>query len=104
VLLPQLRPGDVVVLDNLSSHKRASTRASIESAGVTLLFLPPYSPDLNPIEMIFAKVKQALRSLACRARRVVGRDARRAGSHHRHRFGQLLPPLRIHATTGLKML
>jgi len=66
VLVPELRPGDVVVLDNLSSHKRASTRASIEAAGATLLFLPPYSPDLNPIEMIFAKIKQALRSLACR--------------------------------------
>jgi transposase len=68
VLVPQLRPGDVVVMDNLSSHKGASTRASIEAAGATLLFLPPYSPDLNPIEMIFAKVKQSLRSLACRTR------------------------------------
>ena len=68
VLVPKLRPGDVVVLDNLSSHKRAATRAAIEAAGATLLFLPPYSPDLNPIEMIFAKIKQALRSLACRTR------------------------------------
>ena len=68
VLVPQLRPGDVVVLDYLSSHKGAATRASIEAAGATLLFLPPYSPDLNPIEMIFAKIKQALRSLACRTR------------------------------------
>jgi transposase len=66
VLVPELRPGDVVVLDNLSSHKRARTRQLIEAAGATLLFLPPYSPDLNPIEMIFAKVKQLLRSLACR--------------------------------------
>lgn len=68
VLTPQLRPGDVVVMDNLSSHKRARTRERIESAGATVLFLPPYSPDLNPIEMIFAKVKQLLRSLACRTR------------------------------------
>lgn len=68
VLVPQLRPGDVVILDNLSSHKRALTRALIEAAGATLLFLPPYSPDLNPIEMIFAKIKQALRSIACRTR------------------------------------
>ena len=66
VLAPQLRPGDVVVLDNLSSHKRGKTRALIEAAGASLLYLPPYSPDLNPIEMVFAKVKQALRSLACR--------------------------------------
>jgi transposase len=68
VLVPQLRPGDVVIMDNLSSHKRASTRQRIESAGAELMFLPPYSPDLNPIEMIFAKVKQLLRSLACRTR------------------------------------
>jgi transposase len=68
VLVSQLHPGDVVVLDNLSSHKGAATRAAIEAAGATLLFLPPYSPDLNPIEMIFAKIKQALRSLACRTR------------------------------------
>ena len=68
VLVPQLRPGDTVVLDNLSSHKSARTRELIESAGARLEFLPPYSPDLNPIEMIFAKIKQALRSLTCRTR------------------------------------
>ena len=68
VLVPQLRPGEVVVMDNLSSHKRARTRELIEGAGAAVLFLPPYSPDLNPIEMIFAKVKQLLRSLACRTR------------------------------------
>jgi len=68
VLVPALKPGDVVVLDNLSSHKRSRTRELIESAGAELVYLPPYSPDLNPIEMIFAKVKQLLRSLACRTR------------------------------------
>lgn len=68
VLAPQLREGDLVVLDNLSSHKRERTRQRIEAKGARLLFLPPYSPDLNPIEMIFAKVKQLLRSLACRTR------------------------------------
>jgi transposase len=68
VLVPQLRAGDVVVLDNLSSHKRAATRTLIEAAGATLLFLPPYSPDLNPIEMVFSKIKQLLRSMACRTR------------------------------------
>jgi transposase len=66
VLGPALRPGDVVVLDNLSSHKRRRTRELIEAAGAALEYLPPYSPDFNPIEMIFAKVKQLLRSLACR--------------------------------------
>jgi len=68
VLAPQLKPGDVVVMDNLSSHKRAATRRLIEAAGARLVFLPPYSPDLNPIELVFAKVKQLLRSLACRTR------------------------------------
>jgi transposase len=66
VLLPTLKPGDVVVMDNLSSHKRESIRQLIESAGATLKFLPPYSPDLNPIEMIFAKIKALLRKLGCR--------------------------------------
>jgi transposase len=68
VLAPQLSPGDVVVMDNLSSHKRIRTRELIEATGARLVFLPPYSPDLNPIELIFAKVKQLLRSLACRTR------------------------------------
>lgn len=68
VLVPELRAGDVVVLDNLSSHKRARARELIESAGAALRFLPPYSPDLNPIEQVFSKVKQLLRSLACRTR------------------------------------
>jgi transposase len=66
VLAPELRPGDVVVMDNLSSHKSERTRRLIESRGAMLVFLPPYSPDLNPIEMVFAKVKQLLRSLALR--------------------------------------
>ena len=68
VLVPELRDGDVVVMDNLSSHKRPKTRERIESAGAELRFLPPYSPDLNPIEMVFSKVKHLLRSLACRTR------------------------------------
>jgi transposase len=68
VLAPTLGPGDVVVMDNLSSHKRDRTRELIEKTGATLRFLPPYSPDLNPIEMIFSKIKQILRTLACRSR------------------------------------
>lgn len=68
VLVPELRSGDVVILDNLSSHKRRRVVRLIESAGARLVFLPPYSPDLNPIELIFAKIKQSLRSLACRTR------------------------------------
>lgn len=60
-LVPTLRPGDVVVMDNLSSHKRARVREAIEAAGGRLLYLPPYSPDLNPIEQAFAKLKALLR-------------------------------------------
>ena len=68
VLAPELKPGDVVILDNLSSHKSERARRLIESRGARLEFLPPCSPDLNPIEMVFAKVKQLLRSMACRTR------------------------------------
>jgi transposase len=68
VLAPTLKPGDVVVMDNLSSHKRARTRQLIENTGAALLFLPPYSPDLNPIENVFSKLKQLMRSLAARTR------------------------------------
>ena len=60
-LVPTLRPGDIVVLDNLGSHKSQATRRAIRKAGAHLLFLPPYSPDLNPIEMVFAKLKTLLR-------------------------------------------
>ncbi len=66
VLVSELCPGDVVIMDNLSSHKRKRTREMIEGAGAQLEFLPPYSPDLNPIEMVFSKIKQKLRTLAFR--------------------------------------
>ena len=60
-LVPTLRPGDIIVLDNLGSHKGVAMRRAIRQAGAHLLFLPPYSPDLNPIEMMFAKLKTLLR-------------------------------------------
>ncbi len=60
-LLPALTPGDVVVLDNLGSHKGKAVRQAIRKAGAHLLFLPPYSPDLNPIEQMFSKLKALLR-------------------------------------------
>ena len=62
VLVPTLRPGDIVVLDNLSSHKRSEARTAIESVGARLVYLPPYSPDFNPIENAFAKLKHLIRS------------------------------------------
>jgi transposase len=65
-LAPTLRPGDIVVLDNLRAHKVNGVRATIEAAGAELLYLPPYSPDLNPIEQAFAKLKALLRAAARR--------------------------------------
>jgi len=65
-LVRELSPGDVVVMDNLSSHKSEAVREAIEEAGAELLFLPPYSPDLNPIEQVFAKIKHWLRRAAKR--------------------------------------
>ena len=64
VLVPTLRPGDIVVMDNLSSHKGTAIRQALRAAGAKLFFLPPYSPDLNPIEQMFAKLKTLLRRAA----------------------------------------
>jgi transposase len=66
VLLPTLRPGDIVIMDNLGSHKGKAIRRLIRSAGAKLIFLPKYSPDLNPIEQVFAKLKHLLRKAAAR--------------------------------------
>lgn len=77
VLMPTLAAGDVVVMDNLSSHKGPRVREMIESAGATLLYLPPYSPDLNPIELAFAKLKQLLRSAAHRTMDALWEDVQR---------------------------
>ena len=66
VLVPSLRPGDTVVLDNLAAHTDVRARQLIETAGARLLFLPPYSPDLNPIEKMWSKVKAALRAVKAR--------------------------------------
>jgi transposase len=66
VLTPQLRPGDVVVMDNLAPHKAAGVREAIAAIGAELRYLPPYSPDFNPIENMWSKVKGRLRSLATR--------------------------------------
>ena len=78
-LVSTLRPGDVVVLDNLGSHKGTAVRHAIRQAGADLLFLPPYSPDLNPIEMVFAKLKTLLRKADERSIAAVW-----------HRIGELL--------------
>ncbi len=66
MLAPALRPGHVVIMDNLAAHKVDGVRRAIEACGATLLYLPPYSPDLNPIENAFAKLKAHVRKLAAR--------------------------------------
>lgn len=66
ILAPTLAPGDIVILDNLPAHKVTGARAAIEARGAFMLFLPPYSPDFNPIEQAFAKLKSILRKAAAR--------------------------------------
>lgn len=66
ILVPTLKPGDIVIMDNLSSHKGPAVEAAITAAGATLRYLPPYSPDLNPIEQAFSKLKAHLRKAAAR--------------------------------------
>jgi transposase len=72
VLVPALRPGQVVVMDNLAAHKVAAVRALVEAAGCRLVYLPPYSPDLSPIEPMWSKLKQALRTTGARAVEALG--------------------------------
>lgn len=76
ILVPTLTPGDIVILDNLGSHKAKAVRAAIRAVGARLLFLPPYSPDLNPIEQLFAKLKHLMRQAA---ERTVEATWKRAG-------------------------
>jgi transposase len=77
VLVPTLRPGDIVIIDNLGSHKGKAVRRAIRATGARLFFLPPYSPDLNPIEQVFAKLKTLLRKAS---ERTVEATWRRIGS------------------------
>ncbi len=72
-LVPSLRPRDVVVMDNLGSHKTAAVRAAIEAAGASLIFQPPYHPDLNPIELTWSKLKSILRKLEARTLETLSR-------------------------------
>ena len=74
VLTHELKPGDMVVMDNLSSHKRERVRTLVEETGAELRYLPPYSPDPKPIELVFAKIKQLLRSLAIRTKDALWRS------------------------------
>jgi len=77
VLVPELSPGDIVVMDNLPAHKVSGVRQAIETAGAELLYLPPYSPDFNPIEMAFSKLKALLRKAAAPPSMSFGRPSRK---------------------------
>ena len=90
-LAPTLKPGDVVIIDNLGSHKGEAVRQAIRSVGAKLVFLPKYSPDLNPIEQVFAKLKPLLRKAAARTlETVVAAVGELLGSLHRERVRKLL--------------
>ena len=78
ILGPTLAPGDIVLLDNLSAHKSAPVQAAIEARGATAVFLPSYSPDLNPIELAFSKIKQFLRSAGARTQEALDAAIARA--------------------------
>ena len=78
VLVRKLRPGDIVVLDNVGAHKPHRMRQLIEAAGARLLFLPPYSPDLNPIELCWSKLKAALKDFGARTRDALDQAVKRA--------------------------
>ena len=93
VLVPTLRPGDIVVMDNLGSHKSKAVRHAIRAAGARLFFLPKYSPDLNPIEKLFAKLKHRLRKAAARTPDAVCDAIARSSNRH---------PKRMRTTTSSK--
>ena len=78
VLVPALRPGDIVILDNLGAHKNAAVEATIRAAGATVEYLPAYSPDLNPIEKMWSKIKAVLRALKARTSRALNAAIRKA--------------------------
>jgi len=82
VLCPKLRPGHVLVMDNLSAHKVEGVRERIEACGASLLYLPPYSPDLNPIEKAWSKLQQSLRAIGARSEQTL-----------HHAVAQLLPTI-----------
>lgn len=95
VLRPTLREGDIVIMDNLGSHKGKAVRELIRSAGAKLFFLPKYSPDLNPIEQVFAKLKHLLRKAAARTVEAVWLPSPKSSPPIRRRMHQLFQELRL---------
>ena len=95
VLVPTLRPGDVVVLDNLAVHKQPDVHAAIAAVGAQLRFLPPYSPDFNPIDLAFAKLKAFLRRTPPYLRRGLHADGHGARALHLRGMSPFRAPLRL---------
>jgi transposase len=96
VLVPTLHRGDTVIMDNLPAHKGSDVRCAIEAAGATLCYRPPYSPDFNPIENAFSKLKAILRRTAARTiDQPMGRHPRGPDAVHTRRMRQLLHRSRI---------
>jgi transposase len=105
VLAPPLEVGHIVILDNLGAHKVEGVRQLIESRGAQLLYLPPYSPDFNPIEHAWSKLKQlAARHKSPRAGTTRTGDRPSPGHHHPTKRARLLPPLLIRDTVTMKVL
>ena len=93
----------MVIADNLAAHTVDGVRHAIEAAGATLRFLPPYSPDFNPIELSFAKLKAIVRKARCRSIARSGRSSVRVVALHPHRMPQLRPSLRLHGRQSVPM-
>jgi transposase len=106
VLCPTLAIGDVVVMDNLSSHKVTGVRELIEARGAEVLYLPPYSPDLNPIEKAWAKIKQYLRSTRARSKQNLDQAITEAlaRSHHCRQCSSMVQALHANITGTVNML
>ncbi len=103
-LIPVLQPGDIVVMDNLPAHKVAGVQDAIEAAGARLLYLPSYSPDFNPIEQAFAKLKALLRSAAARTIPISGRRSVRPSRASRRRSAATTSPQPATRTTWPSLL
>ena len=94
--MPTLHPGDIVIADNLGAHKVAGIQRALQAAGATLWYLPPYSPDLNPIELCFAKLKALVRTARCRSTETLfGNGGSSAGAENAERKTQ-----KLHAMIG----
>jgi transposase len=105
LLYPVLKPGDVVVMDNLSAHKSPAVREWIEKAGAEVLYLPPYSPDLNPIEKAWAKLKtNASRGQSAKQRNARTGHQRSSAMHHSRQCSGLVQTRRQRSTVKQKML